>query len=97
LYPIATNRPDELTATEDIVAATVDPFIKAGVVQVLPLEDVAYIGALVLLEPTATYNPEALTVTAGILAYVADPFMRAGVVQVLPLEDVAYTPAIALS
>jgi hypothetical protein len=43
-HPTATNKPDELTATEVILAAVVLPFIVAGVVQVLPLVDVAYRG-----------------------------------------------------
>ena len=42
--PIATNDPAELTVTETIVHAVVLPFMKAGVVQIDPSVEVAYIG-----------------------------------------------------
>ena len=44
LTPTETNRPDELTVTEFIFASTLLLFIWAGVVQVDPLELVAYNG-----------------------------------------------------
>jgi hypothetical protein len=42
--PTATNRPDEFTVTDLIIAEALLPFICAGVVQVDPLEEVAYKG-----------------------------------------------------
>ena len=71
--------------------------MRAGVVQVLPLVDVAYKGSLELLYPTATNSPAELTVMSLITALADEPFMRAGVVHVLPLEDVAYKGAKSLS
>jgi hypothetical protein len=66
--PTATNRPEELTVTDIILAKTVEPFILAGVVHVDPLEDVAYKGAVILSNPTTTNRPEELTVTEVIRA-----------------------------
>ena len=56
--PTATNRPEELTATDCICAAALEPFIRAGVVQVEPLEEVANTGAVLLSYPTATNWPD---------------------------------------
>jgi hypothetical protein len=67
--------------------------MRAGVVQVLPFDDVAYTGAEILSVPTATNNPAELTAMLNIRAVVVDPFIKAGVVQVLPFEDVAYKGA----
>ena len=44
-YPTATNKPDELTVTDLILARVVDSFISAGVDHVLPLEEKAESGA----------------------------------------------------
>jgi len=90
--PTATNRPEESTVTDSILASGVDPFISAGVVHVDPLDDVAYI-----LIPTATNRPEELTATEFIVAGAVDPFINAGVVHVDPLDDVAYKGALVLS
>ena len=66
--PIATNNPAELTVMSLMRAETAAPFMRAGVVHVLPSVDVAYKGALELSDPTATNNPAALTVTPTIIA-----------------------------
>ena len=46
--PTATNNPELLTVTDLILDAVVVPFMVAGVVQVLPFEEVAYAGQFVL-------------------------------------------------
>ena len=79
--PTATNKPEELTVTLSIAAAALDPFIRAGVVQVEPLDEVANKGALLLSRPTAANRPDELTVTPFIRAAALDPFIRAGVVR----------------
>jgi hypothetical protein len=67
--------------------------MRAGVLHVYPLEDVAYKGALVLSLPTATnITGEAVTLT--ILATADELFIRAGVLHVYPSFDVAYKGAI---
>ena len=83
--PTATNKPEELTATLNITATALDPFMRAGVVQVEPLEEVANKGALGEFPsvPTATNRPDELTAIPGIIAAALDPFMRAGVVKLL--------------
>jgi hypothetical protein len=73
------------------------PFIKAGVVQVDPLVEVAYTGAPLKPSPTATNRPLLLTATEFMLACVPLPFIAAGVVQVDPLVEVAYRDALLLS
>jgi hypothetical protein len=80
--PTATNKPDELTATAFISVATPTPFIMAGVVQVEPLDEVAYIGKVEgPLYPTATNRPDEFTVTACGTATTLLLFILAGVVN----------------
>jgi hypothetical protein len=73
---------------EVIVAVVEEPFILAGVVHVLPLELVAYSGALTESNPVATNRPELLTVIAFIRAYELLPFMSPGLFQEDPLVEV---------
>jgi hypothetical protein len=72
-----------------MAAATEEPFINAGVVQVEPFEEVAKRGSPPLPVPTATNKPDELTVTLRICANAEEPFINAGVDHVEPLEDVA--------
>jgi hypothetical protein len=67
LLPTATNSPEELTVTPGIVTAVIEPFIVAGVVQVVPLVEYAATGAPVLEAPIATNFLEELTATASIV------------------------------
>ena len=77
--------------TPNILAFADEPFINAGVVQVEPLDEVAYKGEGLL--PTATNKPEEFTVTLYMFACADEPFINAGVVQVEPLDEVAYKGA----
>jgi hypothetical protein len=90
LYPTATNKPScVLYLIVCIAAGVVEPFIRAGVVQVEPLAEVAYNGAPGESVPRATNNPLELTVTELIVAAEVEPLIKAGVVQVEPLAEVA--------
>jgi hypothetical protein len=92
LAPTATHRPELLTVTEFISALAELPFIAAGVVHVVPLVDVAYIGAMLYPLPTATHRPDELTATDIICDCELYPFITVGVVQVDPSILVANTP-----
>jgi hypothetical protein len=74
--------------TDCILAAVVDPFINAGVDQVVPSDDVAKRGRLLdVSRPTATNKPDELTVTD----CMSKLFTLEGVekdVHVDPLEEV---------
>jgi hypothetical protein len=72
-----------------MIAYTAEPFIRAGVVQVEPLDEVAYTGSPELSYPTATNKPDEFMVTLNICALAEEPFILAGVVQVEPSDEVA--------
>jgi len=79
------NLPAELTATDRITAdRELVPFIRTGVVHVVPSVEDADTAKLGEPAPTATNLPAELTATEDILAAVVEPFIVAGVVHVVP-------------